>query len=289
MADYISTALSQYEDLKRRNTENTEAYKNSVSAVYDQQADIYRKQAESDMDTTSENYKGLYDRSALQQLVNERELKQRQASLGLTDSGLTKSQLTAIQVSRGNTDANIDRQKQAAIDSINQQLDAYIAQVEMNRSNALATADYELNSMNNNMYQTLMSNAYSSQAAYDAAQLQAAATEKAAQIKASSTLETKLSDSYYKRAKYLLEHNSDEAAINYIESLDLDVADRARLRLSLGLCQASDRYSVVDRLSQMKNYNDKMQFLLTSLKEGTITQGEYNTLAYRIGGRSRKK
>lgn len=246
MSDYISTALSQYEDLKRRNTENTEAYKNSVSAVYDQQADIYRKQAESDIDTTSENYKGLYDRSALQQLVNERELKQRQASLGLTDSGLTKSQLTAIQVSRGNTDANIDRQKQAAIDSINQQLDAYIAQVEMNRSNALATADYELNSMNNNMYQTLMSNAYSSQAAYDAAQLQAAATKEAAQIqaqldaaKAESESAEKSANTYYNRAYNLVRDGNDLAAWNYLNSLansgKISAQDLRSLCWSIGL------------------------------------------------------
>lgn len=182
--DYITPALQQYEQAKAENTASTEQLKRSYDQIYASQAAQYQKQADSDIAKIETEYKGLYDRAALQQLVNERELERRQANLGLTDSGLTATQQTAIQVARGNADAKIDLQKQAAIDSITLQLEQYLAQVDQNRAQAYAQADYNLNTTNTTLYNQLLSQAYSNQATYDAAQIQAAATERAAQIQA---------------------------------------------------------------------------------------------------------
>ena len=296
---YVAQAQAQYAEAVRQSKENADAYKKSISEIFDNQKEQTQKQADSDIKKLDSQYKGLYDEAALQQLVNERNLKQKQASLGLTDSGLTASQQTAIQVSRGNANAKISAQKQAAVDSITVQLEQYLAQIEQNRANSFAEVDYNLNANNTNLYNTLMSQAYSNQAALDAANAQAAATIEAARIaaeqEAASALKTNV-DTYYERAKYLLENNSAKSAIDYIESLDLDVADRARLRMSLGLSQTPDPNpvspvspvsNVIEQLRLMNNYNDKIRFLSNSLKNGTITQGEYNRLAYSISGRSR--
>lgn len=294
---YVAQAQAQYADAVRQSKENAEAYKKSISEIFDSQKEQTQKQADNDIKNLDSQYKGLYDEAALQQLVNERNLKQKQASLGLTDSGLTASQQTAIQVARGNANAKISAQKQAAVDSITVQLEQYLAQIEQNRANSFAEVDYNLNANNTNLYNTLMSQAYSNQAALDAANAQAAATIEAARIaaeqeaaSATNTAAKTNENTYYKRAKYLLENSGNEAAINYIESLDLDVADRARLRMSLGLSQTPNTNpvsNVIERLNLMNNYNDKIRFLSNSLKNGTITQGEYNRLAYSISGRSR--
>lgn len=214
--DYITPALQQYEKAKAENTASTNQLKKSYDEIYASQAAQYQKQADSDIAKTETEYKGLYDRAALQQLVNERELERRQANLGLTDSGLTATQQTAIQVARGNADAKIDSQKQAAIDSITLQLEQYLAQVDQNRAQAYAQADYNLNTTNTTLYNQLLSQAYSNQATYDAAQMQAQATERAAQIKAEATATSTKLKQDLEYAKWLVTERSDEAAYNFI-------------------------------------------------------------------------
>ena len=235
---YVAQAQAQYAGAAKKNKENADAYKQSVGEIFDTQRDQVNKQAESDTQKVGSQYKGLYDEAALQQLVNERNLKQRQASLGLTDSGLTASQQTAIQVSRGNADAKISAQKQAAIDSITLQLEQYLAQIEQNRADSFAKIDYELNNANTTLYNTLMSDAYSNQAKLDAANAQAAATIEAARIAAAEKAAAKNEsnfENYYTKAKYLLENSGEGAAKSYIASLNIDDDAAFSLMMSLGI------------------------------------------------------
>lgn len=235
---YVAQAQAQYAEAVQQSKANAEAYKKSIAEIFDSQKEQTQKQADSDIKKLDSQYKGLYDEAALQQLVNERNLKQKQASLGLTDSGLTASQQTAIQVARGNANAKISAQKQAAVDSITVQLEQYLAQIEQNRANSFAEVDYNLNNTNTNLYNTLMSQAYSNQAALDAANAQAAASIEAARIAAAekATSEAKSNENtYYKRAKYLLENSGEDAANRYIASLNIDHDTRFSLAQSLGI------------------------------------------------------
>ena len=238
---YVAQAQAQYADAAKKNKENADAYKQSVGEIFDAQRDQVNKQAESDTQKVGSQYKGLYDEAALQQLVNERNLKQRQASLGLTDSGLTASQQTAIQVSRGNADAKISAQKQAAIDSITLQLEQYLAQIEQNRASSFAEIDYNLNNTNTNLYNSLMSQARSNDAAVAAANAQAQATIEAARIAAAekATSEAKSNENtYYKRAKDLRDYAGDDSAWTYLNGLaDLGDIDSDTLR---SLCYSLD-------------------------------------------------
>lgn len=235
---YVAQAQAQYADAAKKNKENADAYKQSVGEIFDTQRDQVNKQAEADTQKVGSQYKGLYDEAALQQLVNERNLKQRQASLGLTDSGLTASQQTAIQVSRGNADAKISAQKQAAIDSITLQLEQYLAQIEQNRASSFAEIDYNLNNTNTNLYNSLMSQAYSNDAAVAAANAQAQATIEAARIAAAEKAAAKNEsnfENYYTKAKYLLENSGEGAAKSYIASLNIDDDAAFSLMMSLGI------------------------------------------------------
>ena len=263
---YVAQAQAQYADAVRQSKENAEAYKKSISEIFDSQKEQTQKQADSDIKKLDSQYKGLYDEAALQQLVNERNLKQKQASLGLTDSGLTASQQTAIQVARGNANAKISAQKQAAVDSITVQLEQYLAQIEQNRANSFAEVDYNLNANNTNLYNTLMSQAYSNQAALDAANAQAAATieaariaaEQAAEEKAASKHESELNN-YYKNAKYLMENVGEEAAYNYIDKLysglNAKITDDEGEELCLALGINAENYSAASKYDATIAYN----------------------------------
>lgn len=243
---YVAQAQAQYAEAVRQSKENADAYKKSIAEIFDNQKEQTQKQADSDIKKLDSQYKGLYDEAALQQLVNERNLKQKQASLGLTDSGLTASQQTAIQVSRGNANAKISAQKQAAVDSITVQLEQYLAQIEQNRANSFAEVDYNLNANNTNLYNTLMSQAYSNQAALDAANAQAAATIEAARIaaeqeaaSAANTAAKTNENTYYKRAKDLRNYAGDDSAWKYLNGLassgSIDSGTLRSLCYSLGI------------------------------------------------------
>lgn len=75
--------------------------------------EIYDKQVFNE----SKAYEDQYRENAVQKAINERQVAESMANLGLTDSGLNRTQQTAVQLSYANNNAAIDRQKRSAIDS----------------------------------------------------------------------------------------------------------------------------------------------------------------------------
>lgn len=280
---YVAQAQAQYAEAVQQSKANAEAYKKSIAEIFDSQKEQTQKQADSDIKKLDSQYKGLYDEAALQQLVNERNLKQKQASLGLTDSGLTASQQTAIQVARGNANAKISAQKQAAVDSITVQLEQYLAQIEQNRANSFAEVDYNLNANNTNLYNTLMSQAYSNQAALDAANAQAAATIEAARIAAAASASNGTSSTPtldFSMAKETLKNYKTSGAnsndiYSYIYSLDS--------AYGLSDAQVSNLLSYAG-ISNMSGYNNwgKRQSEATTAINSTASDilSKYNGMSY---------
>ena len=110
--DYYKKALEatkeqQTADVNRVNT-MSEQQKKSVNDIYNAK-----------IDETDSAYEDDYRENAVQKLINEREIAENMANLGLTDSGLNRTQQTAVQLSYANTKGKIDRQKQAAVDAGN--------------------------------------------------------------------------------------------------------------------------------------------------------------------------
>lgn len=98
---------------------------------------------------TKQDYEELYDVNEVQKKINERNVAERMANLGLTDSGLNRTQQTAIQLSHGNARTNLSISEQKAVDTLKNELAAkladYTAQKQTNLSNAEASkAQYAL-------------------------------------------------------------------------------------------------------------------------------------------------
>lgn len=88
---------------------------------------------------TESTYSDEYRENAVQKLINERQVAENMANLGLTDSGLNRTQQTAVQLSYANNKAKIDRQKQSLVDSLKLQLNNSLNEIETSRiSNASA-------------------------------------------------------------------------------------------------------------------------------------------------------
>ena len=100
------------------------------AAVYEKSNQQLQKQAEYSKSKVRTDYNEIYDSNAVNQYVREAKLAESMANAGLTDSGLNTTQMTAIQTSRGNADSRTRIAEQAAIDAIEQQLAAGIAENE---------------------------------------------------------------------------------------------------------------------------------------------------------------
>ncbi|MEE1006568.1 MAG: hypothetical protein U0L66_05175 [Acutalibacteraceae bacterium] len=97
--------------------------------------DTYNRQ----IDETSKSYEDLYDENAVQRLVNEREVAENMANLGLTDSGLNRTQQTAVQLSYANSKNKIDVTRQKAIDTLTAQLADAITKLDIEQNDNAAS------------------------------------------------------------------------------------------------------------------------------------------------------
>ena len=83
-----------------------------------QQAQDTRKTYDNAIFETGRAYEDDYRENAVQKAINERQVAESMANMGLTDSGLNRTQATAVQLSYGNNKAAIDRAKRKAQDSL---------------------------------------------------------------------------------------------------------------------------------------------------------------------------
>lgn len=129
--DYYKKALAASQPQQDKALADTEN-------LYSQQKQgvegIYKKK----ISDTEAAYEDSYRENAVQKLINERAIAENMANLGLTDSGLNRTQQTAAQLSYANNKLSIDRQKQAQVDTLAQSLAAELANIESGRLAAKA-------------------------------------------------------------------------------------------------------------------------------------------------------
>ena len=67
---------------------------------------------------TENAYESELKKNEVQRVLNERQIARRIAEMGLTDSGLNRTQSTAVQLSYANQKGNLIRQRQKAVDTL---------------------------------------------------------------------------------------------------------------------------------------------------------------------------
>ena len=134
MADY-NAIRKKYEDDENLNkaldskiqTNNT-LFENKKATI----SDTYSKQIE---DSKLE-YEDAYRENAVQKKVNEFYIKENMANMGLSDSGLSRSQITANQISYANQKADIDRQRQSMVEGLTTEMLSLLSNAENERMSA---------------------------------------------------------------------------------------------------------------------------------------------------------
>lgn len=137
-------------------TQNANKQSEIINSQYDTNDQLIKEQYETNIADTEESYESELKRNEVQRVLNERQIERRMAENGLTDSGLNRTQSTAVQLSYANQKGNLIKQRQKAVDTLaatmNSQLlasktnrNAALAEIELNRNNAIAenNATYE--------------------------------------------------------------------------------------------------------------------------------------------------
>lgn len=113
------------------------AQQNADIAASDKLYDTQKQQTQNtynrQINETSKNYEDLYDENAVQRLINEREIAENMANSGLTDSGLNRTQQTAVQLSYANSKNKIDTTRQKAIDTLTASLADTISKLDTDK------------------------------------------------------------------------------------------------------------------------------------------------------------
>lgn len=189
----LSEAERQQAQYEASRNKNAQDYYGQIEKAIDTALEPTKQGIQQQIDATPRQYRSLFDANAVQQRVNERILQERMANMGLTDSGLNRSQMTALSAQRGNADNAVRMQQQDAIDKLNQQLAEIMAQASANKqqqsANIFAQAANDILGNRSSLWQNAASNAasvYNSELEREAAAAQLAAQQayQAAQLEA---------------------------------------------------------------------------------------------------------
>ena len=134
-----------FEEYTKEAKKQTDPSRNRDIAVIDSSADAAINSANDTYDKSVENtmaaYEGEYERNAVQKLINEKQIAERNANLGLIDSGLNRTQQTAAQLSYANQKGNIDIAKRQALDKLSGDLAAYVTDINNQRESNKLSVD----------------------------------------------------------------------------------------------------------------------------------------------------
>ena len=132
------------------------------------------------MEQLPSQYQSLFDANAVQELVGRRQVQEAMANMGLTDSGLNRTQQSALSGQRGNADASVRLAQQQKT----QELQDKISQLVENAAAQKQQQEASIRANTSDWYNTLLSNFYSTAqqqgtSLYNAEQERAAAAAEA--------------------------------------------------------------------------------------------------------------
>ena len=125
-----------YGIFKNQQTAQRDADIAASGKSYDTQREQTQNTYNQQIRNTESSYEDLYRENAVQKFINEKEIAENMANLGLTDSGLNRTQQTAAQLSYANSKNKIDVNRRKAVDSLTLALANAISSIDTEKAQA---------------------------------------------------------------------------------------------------------------------------------------------------------
>lgn len=134
----MATSASEWEKKWQRDKDAAKAGVNQTYNTSSEAAEGWLKTVkdnaaqarDAELDRQNREYRDRHDLAAAQEFLNRRKTNEAMANSGLSDSGLNRTQQTAISIARGNQDAALTRQQQDARDATFAAYDDLVAKHE---------------------------------------------------------------------------------------------------------------------------------------------------------------
>lgn len=134
LEEAMESGKSKYNETEAKVRGDAEQNINNQNAVIDKAAQAKTSQYQKNIDEAPQRFAGAYDASYIDELVARKNLENTMADMGLTDSGLNRSQQTAISVMRGNADAKTRAQQNDYVTNLQDSIDQVLAQAETDKA-----------------------------------------------------------------------------------------------------------------------------------------------------------
>lgn len=143
--EIYNLGINEHNKNKETKKQTAQSDKQIINANADANIENITNNYNTQIADTNKSYENAFQQNELQVKLNERHLERKAAEMGLTDSGLNRTQLTANQMSYANQKGEISRQKQKAVDTLAATMRSKITEVNTNRNNQIAQIDSALN------------------------------------------------------------------------------------------------------------------------------------------------
>lgn len=276
-AEYIEeqnrAAQAETEKRWKQREEQDAAYIAANNSAVDQSTAAALKPYETRMEQLPEEYRKQYDYNAVEELVRQRQVAETMANLGLTDSGLNRTQQTAIAVSRGNADAAARLSQQEKTQELRDKMDQLKATGEIQKQQTAAEVKANSQAWYNNLQSAAYENAVNrGTALYEAEQQRladAAALQKQLEWQkqeAAAAARKQMLSRYYERLDKIEERlNGDKVEFaKVIHQMAPD--EETELELA-------DFYNVLDELYQLYDSQQSQQSQQEPEKQKSKTDG----------------
>lgn len=144
LEEYIKETSSAYEtQIKKETDEIGVKYDNDIKNL----KDAYNLKTEE----INKNYDSLLRENEVQRVLNKRYLERKAAELGLTDSGLNRTQQTALQITSSKNTSNIQTARQSAVDALASEMTAKINEINSEKTSAKLNVENSYNELIGNI------------------------------------------------------------------------------------------------------------------------------------------
>ena len=123
-----------------------ETTKNLINQTANEELNAITEDYNSSVADVNKQYEDAFKRNATQRALNERYLERKSAEMGLTDSGLNRTQMTANQLSYANQNANLDAGLIKDVNALSAAMKARKLETEQKRRSDIATVESNLES-----------------------------------------------------------------------------------------------------------------------------------------------
>ena len=156
------------------------------NAGYDSQINSTQNYYDKQIGDTKTAYDSEYQKNAVQKLINEKKIAETNANLGLTDSGLNRTQQTAAQLSYANQKGKIDLARQSALDNLTLAMTDAITTLQNQKAASARDITKQWNDYADTQAQNIYNTKYNGYVDMHNAQVEADAAVQKAEIEASS-------------------------------------------------------------------------------------------------------